>query len=143
MHGFEAALFVTIGILVRDLQGKLLLLNGAFEQRVGVSADELRGRSGYDLFPARIAERRRSTDQTIMRTRSPITLEETVEQAGEEHFLLASAFPLIDEYGDSSPWPGSKRILQIERKPRAHSAERRSTLHRRRAWAESAVGVGT
>jgi len=53
----------------------------------------------YDLFPARIAERRRSTDQTIMRTRSPITLEETVEQAGEEHFLLASAFPLIDKYG--------------------------------------------
>jgi PAS domain S-box-containing protein len=89
-------------IVVKDLKGKLLLFNKSFEQSVGLTHDQLRGRTVYDLFPPTQAERRRATDQTVLRTHAPVTLEETVEQADGKHVFLASAFPLTED--DGSPF---------------------------------------
>jgi PAS domain S-box-containing protein len=83
-------------IVVKDLEGKLLLFNRSFERNLGLSRDQLHGRTVYDLFSSEVAKHRRRTDQTVIRTHSPVTLEETVQLSDGRHVFLASAFPLDD-----------------------------------------------
>jgi PAS domain S-box-containing protein len=98
---FQAVIDRAPGIIVvKDREGRLLLFNRAFEQFLGFSRDELKGRSVYNLFSPEVAERRRRTDATVIRTHEPVTLEETVELNDGQHVFLASAFPLDDERGE-------------------------------------------
>jgi PAS domain S-box-containing protein len=97
---FQAVIDHSPGIIaVKNLEGNLLLFNRRFEQGLGASPGELNGKTVYDLFPEDVARRRKATDETVIKTGEPVTIEETVDLKDGTHVFLATVFPLRRESG--------------------------------------------
>jgi PAS domain S-box-containing protein len=97
---FQAVIDYAPGIVVvKNLQGRILLFNRRFAQSVGVNAAQLKGRVVYDLFSPEDASRRRDTDRAVIDSRRPMSIEEDVVLNDGRHVFLAAAFPLLDERG--------------------------------------------
>lgn len=97
---FQAVIDHSPGIIaVKNLEGNLLLFNRRFEQGLGASPGELSGKTVYDLFPEDVARRRKATDESVIKTGEPVTIEETVDLKDGTHVFLATVFPLRHESG--------------------------------------------
>jgi PAS domain S-box-containing protein len=82
-------------IVIKDLEGRYVLVNKAFEALSGVTAEAAVHRTAKDLFPRVIAEDLAARERIVRETRVPMHYEET--NAVEGRVLLLSKFPLLDE----------------------------------------------
>ena len=89
-------------IAIKDTQGVYKLVNSAWNDMTGLSAECVLGKTDKDLFPETIAGHFMQNDQTVIRDASLIEAEEHIETAGEKHFFDSKKFPLRDEYGNIS-----------------------------------------
>jgi PAS domain S-box-containing protein len=97
---FQSVIDHSPGIFaVKNLEGRLLLFNRGFERSLGASPGELTGKTVYDLVPGNVAQRRKATDETVIKTGEPVTIEETVDLKDGTHVFLATVFPLRHESG--------------------------------------------
>lgn len=88
------------GIVIKDLEGRFLLINRRLEEQLGIQAGEMKGKTDFDLFPREVAERNRANDEQVLRTAAPVTIEKTAELRDGTHVFLASEFPLHDDAGN-------------------------------------------
>ncbi|MCY1274983.1 Adaptive-response sensory-kinase SasA [compost metagenome] len=86
-------------IYVKDLQGRLQLVNQAFEQLFGRSATEVLGHTDHELFPAPEADLLRANDRRVVESGQSLEFEEQVELAGERRTYLSTKIPLFDDHG--------------------------------------------
>jgi two-component system, cell cycle sensor histidine kinase and response regulator CckA len=87
-------------IFIKDLEGRFIAVNRSLERLLGVSRDELRGKTDYDILPREVADSFREHDRTVTESGIPVQVEEAVELAGgEKHVFLANKFPLRDVDG--------------------------------------------
>jgi len=87
-------------IFLKDLEGRFITANQAFERFLGVTREELRGKTDYDLMTRERAEYYRENDRRVAETGEPIQIEEVADLAdGRQHVFLASKFPLRDASG--------------------------------------------
>ena len=85
------------GIVIKDLQGRYLIVNQGLETLTGVSAATSKGKTDFDLFPKTVAERFRANDKKVLETAAPLETEERTELKDSARVFLVSKFPLLDD----------------------------------------------
>ncbi|MBT7667354.1 MAG: PAS domain S-box protein, partial [Rhodospirillaceae bacterium] len=87
-------------IILKDLEGRILLVNSLFETWMGVSAHEVVGRTAHDLYPADYADAANAEDRYVVRAGKPNTREWQLEFAdGQMHRIVGTKFPVTDSNG--------------------------------------------
>jgi PAS domain S-box-containing protein len=86
-------------IFLKDRDGKFITINAPLEKMLGMSRDELKGKTDYDLFPKEVADLYRTHDTKVMATGEAIQVEESADLPDGHHFFLANKFPLVDAAG--------------------------------------------
>ncbi|MFP6749166.1 MAG: PAS domain S-box protein, partial [Alphaproteobacteria bacterium] len=87
-------------IILRDLEGRFVLVNRRYEQWLGLSPGEVLGKTVSEVYPARQAEVTVADDREVARGGEICTQELDVEFAdGEVHRILSTKFPVTDANG--------------------------------------------
>ncbi|TAK12139.1 MAG: PAS domain S-box protein [Anaerolineae bacterium] len=83
---------------VKDLDGRFVLVNRAFEQLFGMPSANLLGKTVHDFFPAQEADGYRANDLAALEAPDGIQAEEAIAAGVQRHFL-SFKFPLRDSEG--------------------------------------------
>lgn len=87
-------------IFVKDLHGRYLTVNRRLEEMLGLTSEEIRGKTDFDILPRELAEHYREEDLKIIAEGNSVHFEEETHLAGErEIYVLTNKFPLYDEAG--------------------------------------------
>ncbi|WP_103102931.1 PAS domain S-box protein [Pseudomonas sp. LFM046] len=86
-------------IYVKDLDGRLVLVNRAFERLFKVRAERVLGRTDHDFFPKEMADVLRANDLRVAQLGHELEFEEQVPMAGGIRTYLSTKFPLFDSEG--------------------------------------------
>ncbi len=90
-------------ILVKDLQGRFILVNKALARIAGASSpEEMIGKTEFDYVPREIASEFWELEQEILRTGEPIInrMEQSITPSGEVKWILTSKVPFYDSQGE-------------------------------------------
>ncbi|MDP2689114.1 MAG: EAL domain-containing protein [Deltaproteobacteria bacterium] len=87
-------------VYMKDPGGGYIFVNHKFESLFNVKAEELRGRTDYDLFPREMADAFRANDRKVLERRAPMEFEEEALHNGTVHTYISIKFPLFDSAGD-------------------------------------------
>ena len=128
-------------IIVKDLEGRYVMLNRMFATLLGMSVDAARGKTDQELFSTEIAERHRAIDASVIEKGAPASYEEVFERNGNRRVFLINKFPLQDAdgraFGVCAIWS------DITERKRAEVAVRRSESELREAERIANVGSWT
>jgi PAS domain S-box-containing protein len=86
-------------VYVKDRNGKYVLVNSRFEELFGVSNEEVRGKSDYEIVSKEVADEFRKNDLRILQEGKSMQVEERVVHNNEVHTYLSVKFPVYDETG--------------------------------------------
>ncbi|MGI0487336.1 PAS domain S-box protein [Pantanalinema rosaneae CENA516] len=89
-----------LAIFIKDLQGRYIRVNSAYEQMTNFSRTQLLGMTDYELLPADFAAECHLSDQAALTEKRTITFEESVPFAQGTRYLLVTKFPLFDTTGE-------------------------------------------
>ncbi len=88
-------------VYVKDAQGHYLLANSSVARALGRPVQEILGRDDTELWPAGVGQAIIAGDQTVMRDRRVVTVEEQVLlHDGSTATYLSAKGPMIDDKGD-------------------------------------------
>jgi two-component system CheB/CheR fusion protein len=88
-------------IWVKDPGGRYLVASRECRSLMGVSCDELVGKTDYDLLPVTVADQLRASERHSLETGETTESEEIVVVAGQPRTFLIVKFPLRDEQGQT------------------------------------------
>ena len=91
-------------VFVKDLNGRVVLVNAAFAAAARSTPEQLVGKTDEDWFPPDVAAAVRQQDEAVIAGGSPIQFEETIPVAGHTRVFLTLKAPLRD---------GSSRVVGI------------------------------
>jgi two-component system cell cycle sensor histidine kinase/response regulator CckA len=86
-------------IYAKRPDGRFLLINRQFEKLFNVTLEEIRDKTGYDIFPREAAEIFRANDQQVLAAGVAIQSEEYAPHADGLHAYISMKFPLFDAAG--------------------------------------------
>ncbi|HVN97421.1 MAG TPA: PAS domain S-box protein [Syntrophorhabdaceae bacterium] len=86
-------------IFLKDLDGKFLTINTRLEKMLGMTREELKGKTDYDIAPKDTADYWRSHDMKVIETGQALQIEEVADLEDGRHIFLANKFPLVDANG--------------------------------------------
>src|SRR5262249_55841758 len=103
-------------IVVKNMEGKYLLTNRQFQQFLGFTEEELRGKSDDDVLTHEGRERHARVDEAAIKSGGPVTTEESGVIRGVKLSFLETVFPLQDANGETFGvcWIGTE-ISEIKR----------------------------
>jgi PAS domain S-box-containing protein len=84
-------------IYIKDREGRYSLVNPRFEKLFGLSQEEVRGKTDYDIFPPETADRLQASDLEVLATKACRQVEEQIPQADGMHTYLSVKFPIYDD----------------------------------------------
>ena len=82
-------------VFVKDLAGRLIFANPAFESITGLPLDAIVGRLDRDVFPSTAAELH-GNDRRVVETGQAMDFEETIATVDGLRTYLSHKFPLFD-----------------------------------------------
>ena len=89
-----------LGIIRKDLEGRLTFANSRFCGHFRKSREELTGKTDADLFPPDLAARQRRADQRVCETGTTLeTVEERLETDGSVRYIQVIRAPVYDGAG--------------------------------------------
>jgi two-component system cell cycle sensor histidine kinase/response regulator CckA len=86
-------------IVVKDVDGRYLLVNQRFSELFHVSKDEALGRTDFEIFPADRAGGYRANDSRVQASGTPYQWEEVADHDDGPHTYLTMKFPLRNAEG--------------------------------------------
>ncbi len=86
-------------VYVKDKDGKYVLVNSRFEELFGVSNEEVRGKTDYEIVLQEVADQFRKNDLKVLEEGKSLQTEERVIHNGDVHTYLSVKFPVYDESG--------------------------------------------
>jgi PAS domain S-box-containing protein len=86
-------------VYVKDREGKYVLVNSRFEELFGVSNEEVRGKTDYEIMSKEVADEFRKNDLQVLKDGRSMQVEERVLHNSEVHTYLSVKFPVYDETG--------------------------------------------
>jgi PAS domain S-box-containing protein len=86
-------------VFLRDLEGRYILINRQYEAHVGISRDEVRGKTVHDILPKDIAEETVDHDREVLEQDRAVERELVFPLEDGPHILAAAKFPLHDSAG--------------------------------------------
>ncbi|WP_375765488.1 PAS domain S-box protein [Archangium gephyra] len=113
-------------IYVKDLQGRYLLVNKAFEAFMHRTREDILGRTDEHLYKPELAEAFRRNDVEVLRRNVPVELEEMAPHVDGLHAYRSIKFPLLDTSGQ--PYALGGISTDITQQKRAE-AEREAFFH--------------
>jgi PAS domain S-box-containing protein len=87
-------------IYLKDLDGKYLLVNRNFGERVGMDPTLVIGKTAYHCFTKDEADQKSANDERVINEGRARQFEETVTMQDGVHTLLSEKFPVRDETGE-------------------------------------------
>jgi diguanylate cyclase (GGDEF)-like protein/PAS domain S-box-containing protein len=87
-------------VYTRDLEGRFLMINRAYQELLGHSADQIIGHSSTEVLSAESAANAIEQDRAVLDSGSAIVREFSDHTTGDERFYLSHKFPLYDEKGN-------------------------------------------
>ena len=93
INGFPSIIFV------KDIEGRFLTINNKLEELLGVTNEELMGKTDYDIICKELADFYRANDQKVLEERKAIHFEEEADLIDGHHFFIANKFPIYDSDG--------------------------------------------
>jgi PAS domain S-box-containing protein len=135
-------------IFFKDKAGKYLGCNRAFEQRMGLSREEILGKSASDLFPGEIAAGYEQHDAELFDHPSEMVYETRLTYAdGREHDVIITKGTFTDSDGNVSGLVGvtvdiTERKRAEEALQRAHDELEKRVAERTAALALANLNLG-
>lgn len=86
-------------IFLKDLEGRYLMVNQGFERALGVSQEQIYGKTDEEVYPLEQAAVFRASDRRVLRTGMPMECEETDVRGDGQHTSIVQKFPLRDTEG--------------------------------------------
>jgi PAS domain S-box-containing protein len=86
-------------VYVKDRDGRYILVNSRFEELFGVSNEEVRGKTDYEIVSKEVADEFRKNDLRVLQEGKSMQVEERVTHNSEVHTYLSVKFPVYDETG--------------------------------------------
>lgn len=87
-------------INVKDAGGRYQLVNRRWEEVTGTRREDAIGRTVEDVLPGPVGKQLHLNDLEVMKSKSVLETEETLETAGGKRFFLSVKFPLFDDRGN-------------------------------------------
>jgi PAS domain S-box-containing protein len=88
----------TSSISIKDLSGRFMLLNQAYENAFGIKEEYVKGKTVFDIFDKEVADAIRNSDMEVIRLQQQMKMEEVAPQNGELHHFVSLKFPLFDAH---------------------------------------------
>jgi PAS domain S-box-containing protein len=88
--------------VIKDLEGRLLFVNPAWEKIFQKGPAEWRGKTSEELWPPKIAEKCNEHDQMVLTTRKPLLTMGTLHHVDGTHQWIAYRFLIADAAGEPS-----------------------------------------
>lgn len=86
-------------IYIKDIDGRYILANQQYEKLIGLSSEEMKGKTDYDLFSKEIADGVRGIDQQVIEMGHSIEAEEQVCFDDNMYTYVSVKFPIYDADG--------------------------------------------
>ncbi|MDO9465181.1 MAG: PAS domain-containing protein [bacterium] len=86
-------------IFLKDTASVYVFCNSYYAMDLGISPEEIRGKTDYDFFPRDLADKYRSDDQRIMASGQLEQIKENYRIGDEEHTVLTVKVPVRDVDG--------------------------------------------
>ncbi len=88
-------------IFLKDSESRYLYCNKNLASDLGVSPDEIAGKSDFDFFPRNLAEKYRADDSRILSSGKSEGLEECYLADGKEYIVYTVKSPVVSDEGKS------------------------------------------
>lgn len=88
-------------VFCKDSHGRYLVVNHNFARDLGLTPDQVAGKTDYDFFPRELADKYRADDARVRASGSAQEFEEAYVQGGQERIVHTTKAPLKDEQGRS------------------------------------------
>lgn len=88
-------------VYVKDLDGKYLAMNAAGARSLGLTPDQVVGKTDYELFTADTAARWAVEDRQVLQQKSSITVNDSILIDGHEVFLHTVKAPWLSASGET------------------------------------------
>ncbi len=99
-------------VFFKDVQGRHLAINKAYEDMVGLGPDRILGRTDADLFPAELIEQYRESDRKVLEDLKPFRFEEVLRTpAGAADYYETVKAPILDGRGRAVGFVGVSRDI--------------------------------
>ncbi|GAB6167473.1 hypothetical protein JCM19992_34730 [Thermostilla marina] len=86
-------------VLRKDLDGRFTFANSSLCELLGLSLDEIRGKTDFDFYPPDLASKYRQDDRRVIETGEIFEDIEEHERDGETHFVQVKKSPVRDADG--------------------------------------------
>lgn len=124
---------IPIPVFYKDIEGRYLGVNKAYESFFGAPNDEIVGKTAFDIMPAELAELYHAKDAELFESRVVQRFESRIENAGgERRDVIFNKAVLTDNQGNVTGLIGA--ILDITDRKRAEE-----NLIETNRWLEAAV----
>ena len=89
---------ITSLVVVKDAEGRYLLVNNKSESVIGLKSEEIVGKTADEVYPPEIAEKIRELDRKVIES-GEIHANEEHLRLGDERIYFTTKVPLLDEEG--------------------------------------------
>lgn len=86
-------------VYIKDTRGAYLLVNSRFEELFKVKNEAVRGKTGVEFLPPRVAEQFRTNDERVLAEGCSLHVEEEIPHENGLHTYLSVKFPIYEETG--------------------------------------------
>ncbi|MBA3473608.1 MAG: PAS domain S-box protein [Rubrobacter sp.] len=86
-------------IYIKDIEGRYTFVNRNSETVLGLTREQVLGKTDHDLFPKEMADAIRANDQRVLEANSPLSEEENILQGDEKRTNISTKFLLRDSEG--------------------------------------------
>lgn len=87
-------------IYLKDGQGRYILVNRQYETLIGVTQQQIMGKTDYDIFPKAMADVYHANDRKVLEARTALIFEEDAPIDDQIRTYLEGKFPLFDVDGN-------------------------------------------
>ena len=84
-------------IFYKDLNSVYLLCNASYAEDLGITPDEIKGKTDYDFYPANLADKYTADDKKVLESGEREELEERYILEDKEVYVHTSKSPVMDE----------------------------------------------
>lgn len=104
-------------VFFKDVRGRNLIVNQAFEKMVGLSEQEIAGKTDEQLLPADLAEQCKKSDEEVFNGVGPVLFEEqTTNRDGAPVFFETIKSPILNDKGETVGLVGVSRNVTQHKK---------------------------